>query len=36
MKMRMLGIAVALVAMFGTVAAAASKVAAAGCCPLCR
>ena len=36
MKMRLFGIAAALVAMSGTAAAAATKVAAAGCCPLCR
>ena len=36
MKMKLFGLAAALVALFATTAAAATKVAASGCCPLCR
>jgi hypothetical protein len=36
MKLRLLALATAFIAMFGTAAAAATKVAATGCCPLCR
>jgi hypothetical protein len=36
MKLKLVGLAAALVAMFGTAAAAATKMAATGCCPLCR
>jgi hypothetical protein len=36
MKIKLVGLAAALVAMFGTAAAAATKVASTGCCPLCR
>ena len=36
MKMKLVGYAVALVALFSTAAAAATRVAATGCCPLCR
>lgn len=36
MKMQLVGLAAALVAMFGTVATAATKMASTGCCPLCR
>jgi hypothetical protein len=36
MKMRLLGLAAALVAVFGTAAAAATRVVSAGCCPLCK
>jgi hypothetical protein len=36
MKMKLIGLAAALVAMFGTVAAAATKIGSTGCCPLCR
>jgi hypothetical protein len=36
MKMKLFGLAAAFVTMFGTAAAAATKVAATGCCPLCR
>lgn len=36
MKMKLIGLAAVLVAMFGTAAAAATKMASTGCCPLCR
>jgi len=36
MKAKLIGLAAALVALFATVAAAATKVAATGGCPLCR
>jgi hypothetical protein len=36
MKMRLLGLAAAFVALFGSVAAAATTASATGCCPLCR
>jgi hypothetical protein len=36
MKTRLLGWTAALVALFATAATAATKVAATGCCPLCR
>ena len=36
MKARLRGLMVALVAVFATTAAAATKVAATGCCPLCK
>lgn len=36
MKMRLAGIVAAFVAMFGTATAAATKMAATGCCPLCK
>jgi hypothetical protein len=36
MKMKLIGLAAALVAMFGTAAAAATKIGSTGCCPLCR
>jgi hypothetical protein len=36
MKTKLLGLAAALAALFATTAAAATKVAATGCCPLCK
>jgi hypothetical protein len=36
MKMKLFGLAAAFIAMFGTAAAAATKMASTGCCPLCK
>ena len=36
MKTKLLGLTAALVALVGPAAAAATKVAGTGCCPLCR
>jgi hypothetical protein len=36
MKMRLFGLAAALVAVFGSAAAAATKIESTGCCPLCK
>lgn len=36
MKMRLFGIAAALMALFGTTAAASTKLASTGCCPFCK
>jgi hypothetical protein len=36
MKTKTLGLAAALLALLATTAAAATKVAGTGCCPLCR
>jgi hypothetical protein len=36
MNVKLMGLAAAFVAMFGTAAAAATKLASTGCCPLCQ
>lgn len=36
MKTKLFGLAAALVALFTTTAAAASKLGATGCCPFCK
>jgi len=36
MKAKLVGLMAVVVAVFGTTAAAATKVAASGCCPLCK
>ena len=36
MRIRLLGLAAALIAMFGTAAAAGTRLASTGCCPLCK
>ncbi len=36
MKTKMFGLAMALVALFSTGAAAATRLAGTGCCPLCK
>jgi hypothetical protein len=36
MKTRILGLAMAVLAVFGSTALAASSVGGAGCCPFCR
>lgn len=36
MKAKLVGLMAMLLAVFGTTAAAATKVAGSGCCPLCR
>lgn len=36
MKTKLFGIIAALLALFGTGAAAATKLAGTGCCPLCK
>ena len=36
MKTRLVGVMAMLVAVFGTTAAAATKLCGSGCCPLCK
>jgi hypothetical protein len=36
MKARLMGLMALLLAVFGTTAAAATRVAGTGCCPLCK
>jgi hypothetical protein len=36
MKMKLLGLTTAMIAIFATAAAAATRLAATGCCPLCK